>query len=312
MLDLLDGADTERTRLEMVRKKPLPFPPEPFAWTGIELTRRSLAPPTAARAGATSGFAPRPPRPGLRLLIPSLRTKHAEPAAAIATAGLRELAVQENLRIANCTTSGQYFHLLRRQALDATARPLVVMTPKGLLRLKPAGSTLEDLASGASGLCSTTPCPDRQRFERLVLCQGKIYYDIAGHEQRDARPARGGPDRAALPVPDRARAGRVRALPEPTRGRVGAGGAAEHGRWRAIRHRLEERSRRVYRSSMSAGRGARARARAIRPRTSASRTESSAPRSGFSSGLWRVAVAAAVRGSLRRAGRELRAVPSGE
>ena len=43
MLDLLDGADTERTRLEMVRTKPLPFPPEPFAWAGIELTRRSLA-----------------------------------------------------------------------------------------------------------------------------------------------------------------------------------------------------------------------------------------------------------------------------
>ena len=59
-----------------------------------------------------------------------------------------QLAAQENLRIANCTTSAQYFHLLRRQALDATARPLVVMTPKGLLRLKQAGSTLEDLASG--------------------------------------------------------------------------------------------------------------------------------------------------------------------
>jgi glycine/D-amino acid oxidase-like deaminating enzyme len=43
MLDLLDGVDSARTRLEMVRKKPLPFPPEPFAWTGIELTRRSLA-----------------------------------------------------------------------------------------------------------------------------------------------------------------------------------------------------------------------------------------------------------------------------
>jgi glycine/D-amino acid oxidase-like deaminating enzyme len=43
MLDLLDGVDSERTRLEMVRSKPLPFPPEPLAWTGIELTRRSLA-----------------------------------------------------------------------------------------------------------------------------------------------------------------------------------------------------------------------------------------------------------------------------
>ncbi|HET7430782.1 MAG TPA: FAD-dependent oxidoreductase [Nocardioides sp.] len=43
MLDLLDGVDSERTRLRMVREKPLPFPPEPFAWAGIELTRRSLA-----------------------------------------------------------------------------------------------------------------------------------------------------------------------------------------------------------------------------------------------------------------------------
>jgi glycine/D-amino acid oxidase-like deaminating enzyme len=43
MLDLLDGVDSERTRLEMVRTKPLPFPPEPFAWAGIQLTRRSLA-----------------------------------------------------------------------------------------------------------------------------------------------------------------------------------------------------------------------------------------------------------------------------
>jgi glycine/D-amino acid oxidase-like deaminating enzyme len=43
MLDLLDGSDTERTRLELVRSKPLPFPPEPFAWAGIQATRRSLA-----------------------------------------------------------------------------------------------------------------------------------------------------------------------------------------------------------------------------------------------------------------------------
>jgi hypothetical protein len=43
MLDLLDDVDSERTRLRMVREKPLPFPPEPFAWTGIEITRRSLA-----------------------------------------------------------------------------------------------------------------------------------------------------------------------------------------------------------------------------------------------------------------------------
>src|SRR5205085_215621 len=89
-----------------------------------------------------------------------------------------QLAAQENLRIANCTTSGQYFHLLRRQALDATARPLVVMTPKGLLRLKQAGSTLEDLAGGEFSPVLDDPGyvagRDRARVERLVLCQGKI------------------------------------------------------------------------------------------------------------------------------------------
>ena len=58
-----------------------------------------------------------------------------------------QLAAQENIRIANCTTSAQYFHLIRRQALDATARPLVVMTPKGLLRLKQASSSLAELTA---------------------------------------------------------------------------------------------------------------------------------------------------------------------
>src|SRR4029079_794509 len=60
-----------------------------------------------------------------------------------------QLAAQENLRIANCTTAAQYFHLLRKQALDPSARPLVVMTPKGLLRLKQASSRLEELSDGA-------------------------------------------------------------------------------------------------------------------------------------------------------------------
>src|SRR4029453_18489433 len=60
-----------------------------------------------------------------------------------------QLAAQENIRVANCSTSGQYFHLVRRQALDAAGRPLIVMTPKGLLRLKQASSTLADLAEGS-------------------------------------------------------------------------------------------------------------------------------------------------------------------
>ena len=61
-----------------------------------------------------------------------------------------QLAAQENIRVANPSTSAQHFHLLRRQALDAAGRPLVVMTPKGLLRLKQASSTLADLAKARS------------------------------------------------------------------------------------------------------------------------------------------------------------------
>src|SRR5206468_5054334 len=91
-----------------------------------------------------------------------------------------QLAAQENIRIANCTTSAQYFHLLRRQALDPTARPLVVMTPKGLLRLKQAGASLDDLASGEFHPLLDNASSDHAAVERLVLCQGKIYYDIEG------------------------------------------------------------------------------------------------------------------------------------
>jgi 2-oxoglutarate dehydrogenase E1 component len=95
-----------------------------------------------------------------------------------------QLAAQENIRIANCTTSAQYFHLVRRQALDVTARPLVVMTPKGLLRLKQASSTLDDLSHGEFQPVIDDAGADRERVTRLVLCSGKVYYDIVGHEER--------------------------------------------------------------------------------------------------------------------------------
>jgi len=95
-----------------------------------------------------------------------------------------QLAAQENIRIANCSTSAQYFHLVRRQALDPVARPLVVMTPKGLLRLKQAASTIDDLAHGQFQPLLDDAGADRARTTRLVLCSGKVYYDIAGHERR--------------------------------------------------------------------------------------------------------------------------------
>jgi multifunctional 2-oxoglutarate metabolism enzyme len=97
-----------------------------------------------------------------------------------------QLAAEGNIRVANCTTPAQYFHLLRRQALVKKARPLVVMTPKSLLRHPRAVSRLEDLVDG--GFRWVIDDPDlqgpRDGVTRLVLCSGKVYYDIVGHEAR--------------------------------------------------------------------------------------------------------------------------------
>lgn len=93
-----------------------------------------------------------------------------------------QLAANGNIRIANCTTAAQFFHLLRRQAalLESEPRPLIVMTPKSLLRHPLASSSLEDLTSGAfhAVLDDPTTKERRDRVTRLVLCTGKIYVDL--------------------------------------------------------------------------------------------------------------------------------------
>ena len=97
-----------------------------------------------------------------------------------------QLCAEGNIRVANATTPAQYFHLLRRQALVSKARPLVVMTPKSLLRLPAAVSSVEELAGGGFQRVideSSLPGP-REKVTKLVLCSGKVYYDIAGHEER--------------------------------------------------------------------------------------------------------------------------------
>jgi len=97
------------------------------------------------------------------------------------------LAAEGNIRVASPTTPAQYFHLLRRQARVAKQRPLVAMTPKSLLRLQQATSSLEDLAGDTRFQpVLAEPGISRERVRRLVLCTGKIYYDLAGHPDRPA------------------------------------------------------------------------------------------------------------------------------
>jgi 2-oxoglutarate decarboxylase len=94
-------------------------------------------------------------------------------------------AAEGNIRVANLTTPAQYFHLLRRQALIAKQRPLVIMTPKSLLRLPQASSEIADLAED-SRFHPVLPEPGvrDELVTRLVLCTGKIYYDLVGHPDR--------------------------------------------------------------------------------------------------------------------------------
>jgi 2-oxoglutarate decarboxylase len=100
-----------------------------------------------------------------------------------------QAAAEGNMRVANCTTPAQYFHLLRRQALVSKPRPLILMTPKSLLRLPAATSTLEELAEGSFQRVIDDPRfaddADRGRVTKLVLCSGKVYYDIVGHDDGD-------------------------------------------------------------------------------------------------------------------------------
>ena len=99
-----------------------------------------------------------------------------------------QLAGHENVRIANLTTAAQYFHLLRAQAaLKDNKRPLIIMTPKSLLRHPMAASSLEDLSEGTfQPVLDDEEARERaESVERLILCSGKIYTELEGSEDRD-------------------------------------------------------------------------------------------------------------------------------
>jgi 2-oxoglutarate dehydrogenase complex dehydrogenase (E1) component-like enzyme len=100
-----------------------------------------------------------------------------------------QLAAEGNIRVANPTTPAQYFHLLRRQARVAKQRPLVIMTPKSLLRLSQATSLVQELCEGRfQPVLREAREHDREQVKRLILCTGKIYYELAGHETREQNP----------------------------------------------------------------------------------------------------------------------------
>ncbi|MBV8529398.1 MAG: multifunctional oxoglutarate decarboxylase/oxoglutarate dehydrogenase thiamine pyrophosphate-binding subunit/dihydrolipoyllysine-residue succinyltransferase subunit [Candidatus Dormibacteraeota bacterium] len=97
-----------------------------------------------------------------------------------------QLSAHGNIRVANCSTAAQYFHLLRNQGLSTDPRPLVIFTPKQLLRLPEAAATLAELSEdGFHTVLDDPTVGDRHRaVTTLLLCTGRIYYDLSLHSLR--------------------------------------------------------------------------------------------------------------------------------
>ncbi|HET7812863.1 MAG TPA: 2-oxoglutarate dehydrogenase E1 component, partial [Candidatus Baltobacteraceae bacterium] len=94
-----------------------------------------------------------------------------------------QLAAEGNLRVANLSNASNYYHLLRQQATMPQPVPLVVMTPKSLLRQEAAGGRIDEMANGKFRPVIDDPnVKDKNKIERILLCTGKIYHDLTQHE----------------------------------------------------------------------------------------------------------------------------------
>lgn len=98
-----------------------------------------------------------------------------------------QLCAENNLQVCYPSTPAQYFHLLRRQVKQEIVRPLIVMTPKSLLRLPAASSTIEELTNGGfNPVLDDAKVKDRAKVKRIVVCSGKVFYDLdAGRKDAD-------------------------------------------------------------------------------------------------------------------------------
>jgi 2-oxoglutarate dehydrogenase E1 component len=106
-----------------------------------------------------------------------------------------QMAASDNIQVCNLTTPAQLFHALRRQVLRKWRKPLVVFTPKSLLRHKQAVSTIDDLTHGSFQRVIGDKDTDPKTVRRVLLCSGKVYYDLV-----EARKKQGKDDIAILRV----------------------------------------------------------------------------------------------------------------
>ncbi|MDI6400371.1 multifunctional oxoglutarate decarboxylase/oxoglutarate dehydrogenase thiamine pyrophosphate-binding subunit/dihydrolipoyllysine-residue succinyltransferase subunit [Balneolaceae bacterium ANBcel3] len=98
-----------------------------------------------------------------------------------------QLSAENNIQVVNCTTPTQYFHLLRRQALRIHKKPLVIMSPKSLLRHPRVVSSVSELAEGSfEEVLSDSGGISPQECKRLIFCSGKIYYDLVEMREKES------------------------------------------------------------------------------------------------------------------------------
>ena len=92
-----------------------------------------------------------------------------------------QLCANENMLVCNCTTAAQYFHLLRRQAFRKTRKPLILLTPKSLLRLPEAGSPTSEITNNDAifrPILYDKDAKELAKTRRVLFCSGKIYYEL--------------------------------------------------------------------------------------------------------------------------------------
>ena len=91
-----------------------------------------------------------------------------------------------NIQVCNVSTSAQYFHVLRRQMKRDFVKPLIIMTPKSLLRSEQASSRTEDFTSGGfSEILGAPEVGPAEKMKRVILCSGKVYYDLLNHREAE-------------------------------------------------------------------------------------------------------------------------------
>jgi 2-oxoglutarate dehydrogenase E1 component len=97
-----------------------------------------------------------------------------------------QLCAQDNMQVCNLTTPAQYFHVLRRQIHRGYRKPLVITTPKSLLRAEDASSRVEDFTNARfEEILDDPSVKDAKKIDRVVLCSGKVYYDLVKARAED-------------------------------------------------------------------------------------------------------------------------------